>query len=226
MNVCVSILSKTIDESLKKIRTAEEYGADLIEIRIDGFEIYDDLSRIEKSTDIPLIATNRPAKEGGFFKEDEKKRIEILIEAAKEGFEYIDIELSTKNVAEIANIIRSFGSKVIISFHDFNRTPSTDEIQEIFEKELNKEADVCKLVTTAKRFDDNLRLFNFIYENAKRTKVVCFAMGEIGKVSRLVSPILGAFFTIASLDKGEETAHGQLGIVEMRELYERLGLSF
>ena len=48
-------------------------------------------------------------------------------------------------------------------------------------------------------------------------------MGEQGKVSRLLSPMFGAFFTFASLDQGNETAAGQMTIQEMRAAYDLLG---
>jgi 3-dehydroquinate dehydratase len=49
-------------------------------------------------------------------------------------------------------------------------------------------------------------------------------MGELGKPSRLLSPVFGAFFTIASLEKGRKTAQGQLTFQEMISAYEALGL--
>ena len=49
-------------------------------------------------------------------------------------------------------------------------------------------------------------------------------MGEHGKVSRLLSPLFGGFFTFASLEQGSETAPGQMSIKEMRSAYELLGL--
>ena len=48
-------------------------------------------------------------------------------------------------------------------------------------------------------------------------------MGKFGKISRLLSPLFGAFFTMASIGKDEETGPGQLEIGEMVELYEKLG---
>jgi 3-dehydroquinate dehydratase len=49
-------------------------------------------------------------------------------------------------------------------------------------------------------------------------------MGQLGKPSRLMSPVFGAFFTIASIEAGRRTASGQLTIREMRTLYKALGL--
>jgi 3-dehydroquinate dehydratase-1 len=48
-------------------------------------------------------------------------------------------------------------------------------------------------------------------------------MGEHGKISRLLSPVFGAFFTFASIEKDSETAAGQMSISEMRAAYGLLG---
>ncbi len=56
-------------------------------------------------------------------------------------------------------------------------------------------------MTTAKTIEDNLTLLDFVSKASRRAKIVCFAMGEQGKISRLLSPMFGAFFTFASLEK-------------------------
>ena len=82
---------------------------------------------------------------------------------------------------------------------------------------------VCKIVTTAKKIEDNLAVLNFVSAMSSKAKLVCFCMGEQGKVSRLLSPMFGAFFTFASLEQGSETAAGQMTIQEMRATYDLLG---
>ena len=74
-------------------------------------------------------------------------------------------------------------------------------------------------MTTAKKVEDNLPILNFISANSSKTKLVCFCMGEHGKISRLLSPIFGAYFTFASFDKNSETAAGQMSIEEMKSAY-------
>jgi 3-dehydroquinate dehydratase type I len=71
--------------------------------------------------------------------------------------------------------------------------------------------------------EDNLTTLNFTSATSSKTKVVCFCMGELGKVSRLLSPLFGGFFTFASLERGNETASGQITIQEMKASYELLG---
>lgn len=223
--ICVCILADNIENAIKKIKSIEKKNPDLIEIRLDYFNDFGNMKNILESTKIQLIATNRSAGEGGSFEGDEDARIKILLDAARSGFKYVDIELSTKDVAKIAKELHSLGSDVIISHHDFNKTPSNDEILKIHEDILKMGADVCKIVTTANDYNDNLRLLSFLNESFEKSKIVCFAMGEFGKISRIFSPIFGGFFTMASLEKGQETGPGQIEIGELKELYNKLGFN-
>lgn len=223
--ICVCILADNIENAIRKIRSVEKNNPDLIEIRLDYFNDFNNMKNIVESTKIPLIATNRSADEGGSFKEDEDARVKILLDAARSGFKYVDIELSTKDVAKITKDLHSLGSDVIISHHDFNKTPSNNEIRRIYEEMSKIDVDVCKIVTTANDYNDNLRLLSFLNENFEKSKIVCFAMGEFGKISRIFSPIFGGFFTMASLEKGQETGPGQIEIGELKELYNKLGFN-
>ncbi|MCS7114673.1 MAG: type I 3-dehydroquinate dehydratase [Nitrososphaerota archaeon] len=224
IRVCVSILPQTVNEALKLIKRAEKHGPDFIEVRLDHIREVSRLAEIAESTKIPLIATNRAKDCGGAFSGSEKERQQILLEAAAKGFEYVDIELSVAGLKSIVENLQQFGVKTIISFHDFEKTPEMPKIQEIFREQIENGAEVCKIVTTAKSLGDNLVLLNFLNEVGKSARVVCFAMGPLGKISRLLSPLFGGFFTIASLEKSLETAPGQMAIQELKEVYRALGV--
>ncbi|MEM3055154.1 MAG: type I 3-dehydroquinate dehydratase, partial [Candidatus Bathyarchaeia archaeon] len=124
---------------------------------------------------------------------------------------------------EFVEELRQLNVKPIISFHDFNETPSPQKMKEVLECEVAEGADICKIVTTAKKVDDNLTVLNFLHKASRKAKLVCFAMGPLGKPSRLLSPLFGGFFTIASLEHGGETAPGQMTIQELRTAYQALG---
>jgi 3-dehydroquinate dehydratase type I len=133
--------------------------------------------------------------------------------------------LSTPKLKEIVKALGDMNAKPIISFHDFNGTLNLPKLREVLKKEMANGAEVCKIVTTAKRAEDNLTVLNFVSQVHESAKIVCFSMGELGKPSRLLSPFFGGFFTIASLERGKETAPGQLTIREMRTAYDALGLT-
>jgi 3-dehydroquinate dehydratase-1 len=220
----VSILPKTADEALKLIDQAEEATTDLIEVRLDWLKSINGLADLASHGKTPKIATNRLTNCRGKFTGTETEQKQILLNAAKSGFEYVDIELSASNLREFTTEISEYGAKLIVSFHDFAHSLELAELNTVLEKEIACGADVCKIVTTARRIEDNLTLLNFTSVACKRANVVCFAMGDLGKVSRLLSPLFGCVFTFAALERGSETAPGQMTVQEMKNAYELLGL--
>ncbi|MCW3977449.1 MAG: type I 3-dehydroquinate dehydratase [Candidatus Bathyarchaeota archaeon] len=219
IKICVSVPPQTVTEALDLIEKAENLHADFIEVRLDSLKKHDQLADIAHCSDTPLIATNRSKKFQGKFLGGETERKKILIDAARNGFEYVDIELSTPKLKNIVNNLCEIGIRPIVSFHDFNETPSSMQLNKILKNEIAGGADVCKIVTTARSIEDNLIVLDFVSKACDNARIICFAMGELGKPSRLLSPVFGAFFTIASLESGRKTAQGQLTIQEMRSAY-------
>ena len=222
IKICISVPTQTVTEALDLIGKAESQHADFIEVRLDSLKKHNQLADIARCSNTPLIATNRSIECQGRFLGSETERKKILMDAARNGFEYVDIELSTPKLKNITSSLHEIGTKPIVSFHNFNETPSSLQLNKILKKEIASGADVCKIVTMARFVEDNLTMLDFVSKACKKAKMVCFSMGELGKSSRLLSPVFGAFFTIASLEKGRKTAQGQLTIQEMRNAYEAL----
>jgi 3-dehydroquinate dehydratase-1 len=170
-----------------------------------------------------LIATNRSGDCGGEYSGSERRRQQTLIEAAKKGADYIDVELSAPGLKDVIREALRRNVKPIISSHDFDETRGMEELEETLKKEIASGADVCKIVTTARSITDNLKVLEFTSRASKKSRIVCFSMGQLGKPSRLMSPIFGALFTIASLDGENGTASGQLTLQEARAAYKALG---
>jgi len=211
-------------EALSLIERAEKAQADLIEVRLDCLEASRNLSDLVKSTKIPLIATNKLLSEKGNFAGTETERQQTLFNAAKNDFEYVDVDLSSPKHKETIDKLKLLGAKPIVSYHKFDGALSISEMEKVLEQEIASGASVCKIITTAKQIEDNLTALNFVSTMSSKTKLVCFCMGELGKVSRLLSPMFGAFFTFASLQQGNETAVGQMTIQEMKAAYDLLEL--
>ncbi len=222
--ICVSILPKNNEEAQSLIEKAEKAKADFIEVRLDCLETSRNLKDLAKSTKTPLIATNKLKSEQGFFSGTQTQRQETLLNAAKNGFGYVDVDLSSQKHKETINQLKQLGAKPIVSYHKFDGALSVSEMNKVFAEEIASGASVCKIVTTATKVEDNLTALNFVASASSRAKLVCFCMGEQGKISRLLSPLFGAFFTFASLEPGSQTATGQMSISEMRTAYSLLGM--
>ena len=95
---------------MKLIDRAEEAGADLVEIRLDGMQKHENLAELAKHGNVPKIATNRLASCRGQFKGTETQQKQILLSAAKKGFDYVDIEVSASNLREFATEVSEYGA--------------------------------------------------------------------------------------------------------------------
>jgi 3-dehydroquinate dehydratase type I len=210
-------------EALRLIERAEKAKADFIEIRLDCLEESRKLKDLSGSTRTPLIATSKLLIEKGFLAGSEAERQKTLLNAASNGFEYVDVDSSSPICQETISQVLGFGAKPIVSYHNYDGVLNTAKMESILNKHIAIGAAVCKIVTTAKRVDDNLPLLSFVSFASAKAKLVCFCMGEEGKISRLLSPIFGAYFTFASLE-GSSTAPGQMSITEMRKAYALLGI--
>ena len=208
--ICAVIVSNDL-EAVKGV----EPLVDLFEARIDL--IGDGWQELVKQLNKPWIACNRCAEEGGSWQGNESERRKELLSAIELGASIIDIELVTGNLEEIVQLIKK-KAKCLLSFHDFKGTPSLDRMREIVQKELAAGADICKMVTTAQKLEDNLTVLQLISDFPK-TKVVSFAMGPLGSVSRILCPLVGGDFIYASVEEGQESASGQMTVRDLRNIY-------
>ena len=213
--ICVSLLPKDLNEAKNLIEKAEKREADLIEIRFDYLDSSIDLNEISKCGSSPKIAATLSNK-------SQTNNQKFLLKAARSGFEYVDIALGSVNQKNLIKKVKALNCKPIVSFHDFTGPLSILDLENILEQEISIGAEVCKIVPTAKKIQDNLEIINFVSKNSSSSHIVSFCMGQLGRLSRVLSPLFGGFFTFASLESGLETANGQLSIQELRELYKKL----
>ena len=209
------ICAVIVNNDLEAVREVEPF-VDLFEVRIDL--IGDGWQELVKQLKKPWIACNRSADEGGRWEGDEARRIEKLLKATELGADIIDLELRTTNLRQAIELIKK-RAKCLLSFHELRGTPPLNNMREIVQRQLEAGADVCKIVTTAQRFEDNLTILQLISEFSK-TRIVAFAMGPLGFASRVLCPLFGGDFTYASIEPGKESASGQITVREMRKLYE------
>ncbi len=216
-------MPKTIEEAKRLEEEVERKEADLIEIRLDLLNSDTNLEDIKNHIDMIKIGTIRSSNRGGMFSGSEEARFQTLLNASRVGFDYIDIEDSVENLEIKIKSLRELGSKIIISHHNMESTPTLIELENILNRNLQFKGDVYKIVTTAKSIEDSLVTLNFL-NTTQNFNVVCFAMGNYGRISRVVSPFFGGFFTMASIKKGDETAKGQLTIDDLKTIYQTIDL--
>ena len=226
--ICIPIIAMTNEEALLKMESSFPQ-ADIVELRIDYIRNINlnelvSTKRAGAYRNMPLLITNRKTDEGGRFEGSERERVALLKEAVELGVEYVDIELSTEEalIEELLQKIHNNDNqaKLIISHHDFNRTSSEKELKDRFNECLKAGADIVKMVTYANSMEDNLRVLDLIsYAKRKNEEIIAFCMGDLGRISRVMAPLFGSYLSFASLEKGDESAPGQITINDMKQIF-------
>ena len=219
--ICVSIVAENWKKAIQDIRKAERLGANLFELRMDLMGSFEGLAKIREATKLPLIATNRLKGQGGHYEGDERQRVNSLLKACDTGFDYVDLELTTRDLSSVIAEIRLRGIKTILSHHDFLKTPPFIGLKEILSHELAYKPDICKIVGTSRTLDDNFTYLALL-QQLQGQRLICFGMGERGRLSRILSPLFGGEFTFASISEGRESASGQVPIEELIKIYRLL----
>ena len=219
--ICIPIVARTQDAALMQMEKSFPL-ADILELRIDHIEDVN-LEKLMSKKRGKILVTNRRRDEGGGFSGTEVERVELLKEAVGLGADYVDIEMGTAEalIKELAARIGNHHgrTKWIISHHDLNGTPSERALRRRLDECKRTGADIIKIVTYAKRMEDNLRVLGLIpYARRKDQEIAAFCMGEMGRISRIMAPLLGSYFNYASLERGTESAPGQLTIEEMKQV--------
>jgi 3-dehydroquinate dehydratase type I len=187
---------------------------------MDFMESIVGFKEIYSSTDIPIIATCRSLKLGGNFRGDEFQRINHLLDAIENGASFVDIEMGVED--ELMNQLRRKASKndcqIIISKHFTTNTPEYIDLLSLIESMKKSGADILKVVVTPESIKDCNRVLQLYNLENLETPLIAFAMGDIGKFTRVSALYLGAPFMYVSQDSGREAAPGQISLSEMRAI--------
>ena len=213
---CVSIA----ETSPKKIRIKLKEAlkkSDYVEVRLDFLkkeQVPNTLEIIKKDLN-KIVCTLRPKTEGGKFEGSEKERISIIKLISEYNPYLLDVEYNTlKKNKELLKYLKSTKTKLLVSWHDFKKTPKTTELQNKI-KQMSKFSSNVKIVSTAKSTDDSTRMLE-LYSKKGKNNLISFAMGDAGKISRILCLYLGSPYTYVSL--GKAVAPGQFSIDEVNNI--------
>lgn len=221
--ICGAVIGQNIETMRASVARAIDQGADLIELRIDGLH---DSTGWEKllPVKVPVILTNRPEREGGGFKGDENKRVEVLLQSIARGVSCIDIEFSTPEPLRerVMSQAKKSGIAVLMSHHDFSLTPSIEVLTDMAKRLVGAGCDLAKIVTFAGDRKDALRILDFLAQVQDEVAVplIAFAMGDAGRITRIAAPVFGSPIVYAAA--GEATAPGQFDVATMKRLLSEL----
>lgn len=218
VRICVVVTGNTLSKFLENLREAES-KSDFVELRADHINSLkeSDIEKIRKAVTKTAIFTCRRKDEGGLYEGSEPERNKIIRKALELDFEYVDIELKTVKTS----IFTPKNSKIIVSYHNFEVTPSYQTLNSIANDMRENGADIIKIATMAKHDDDNNKLFKLLMNKKLSEEMIIVGMGEKGKLTRIMSPLMGGFLTFANI-KGQSTAPGQIDKDVLESTYDDL----
>ncbi len=208
--ICVSLANIGYEECLALVKEEP-----FVEFRFDKLDLSADEIRRVVGSSKRSIATFRPGTDA------QEMRMQTLLTAIRAGATYVDIELDAdpRYRKELIKDARAAGCDVIISYHNFDRTPEIRQLKKIAASCRKLGADVVKLACRVNAEED-VRVLMSLYDEAGRMAVI--GMGEKGLITRIAGPFMGAEFTFASPGSGKETAPGQIDRKSLESLILRI----
>ena len=215
---CVSIAEKTPYKVKQMLKIALK-KSDYVEIRFDFLntnDVPETLEAIKKEIN-KVVCTLRPKREGGKFSGNEKERIAIIKLIAEYNPFLLDVEFNTlKRNQTLRKYLRSAKTRLLVSWHDFKKTPSSAELKRRMEQ-MGKFSSNVKIVSTAKSTNDSSRMLELYSKKGKNVNnLISFAMGDAGRISRILCLYLGSPYTYVSL--GKAVAPGQFSVDEIKKI--------
>ena len=195
------------------------------ELAFSELDFQTSIEKLKESISGKVIFTCRPKSEGGDFTGSEKERISVIDAAIASKVSYVDLEINIdkklrKKLMDSAN---KNGIKIIASYHDFEGTPSSNEIIELVEK--NQEmGDLVKACYTANSNEDGLQVVDASWElSEKELNYSLMATGSSGDWCRLHAPILNQDMVYTTLDSDYHlSSRGLVNVGDLRESWKIL----
>lgn len=225
--ICVPLVAENEEELKRALEALDGTVWDLAEWRVDYFEAFGDETKLEYALGLirktlgerPLLFTFRSAREGGEREISWEQYARLNIWAAGSGLiDLADVEMSwgRERVSELIGKLQNLGACVLVSSHDFEKTPDTMRMVEILREMQNLGADISKLAVMPECREDVLRLLEasvMMRERWADRPFVTMSMGAMGAISRVGAGFDGSAITFGTA--GRSSAPGQVPADEL-----------
>ncbi|WP_088825336.1 type I 3-dehydroquinate dehydratase [Listeria goaensis] len=231
--ICVSLMGKTIADLKREVALINEFDVDIIEWRADYFGKVHDLETVKWALreirplikTKPLLFTFRTKGEGGELEMKDDFYFELNRVMVRTGeVDLLDVELfhDETAVAELVSHAHASNVKVLMSSHDFEKTPPRSEILARFARMESLQADITKIAVMPENGADALVLLDAMntLKNEATKPFVAISMGTLGVISRLSGGFFGSAITYGSI--GKASAPGQVPVQNLRLILDAL----
>ncbi len=236
--IIVPTTGKTAAEVLEQARViGANPDVDMIEFRIDYLDFATDAAKVAElgkqvaaaAQHKPMIMTFRTKAEGGpkaISDADYGKLYEALIPA---GFiDLLDVEMfrNQQIVKQLVADAHKHGVRIVMSNHDFQKTPATAEIVSRLRKQDQLGADVLKIAVMPQSPADVVKLLDAsvqIRGQYSTKPLLVMSMGGVGSLTRLSGEVSGSDMTFGMI--GVPSAPGQIDVKQLRQVLDTIHAS-
>lgn len=226
----VPITAKTKEQALAQAQViANTADADLAEFRIDLLSFANDTKQVialghelkKILGNKPMIATIRTKNEGGQLEISDVDYGKTYQAYLKNPFmDWLDVEMfrDQKVVSEIVQKAHQKKVLVVMSNHDFQKTPSQDEIEKRLLKQDQMGADILKIAVMPKSKQDVFTLMNATLKVSQQTTkpLLTMSMGQLGSISRVATANMGGSYSFGMI--GQASAPGQIDVTKLKQI--------
>ncbi|HBG68090.1 3-dehydroquinate dehydratase [Kandleria vitulina] len=224
--ICIPVTEKTAKDILETVKSYETHdGWDVLEVRLDYFEYYEDIDEvisllkdIRQVTSRLVLATIRTIEEGGRVAVGPDTYFNHLKAMCESGcIDLVDIELTKGNSCVTQCVYAAHANDVvaIISKHDFNETPDNYTMKKYLRKMDDLGGDILKLAVMPQNKADVIRVLEVTDEvnNDVEPLLITISMGYLGSITRVSGESYGSVMTFATI--GKKSAPGQIPLDQM-----------
>ena len=238
--ICIPIIGRRAEDILEAAETITTLPADVVEWRADHYEAVAEPGAVppvldalrKKLPDTLLLFTFRTKKEGGLA---DLLDLELFTgapapepdgQATTGGQAAADRRARPAAnpglLAPVITLAHAHGGRVVLSSHDFQKTPSENELYRRLFLMESMGGDLAKLAVMPNCEQDVLTLLSATRKaaDALNVPVITMSMGRLGAVSRISGRLTGSCMTFGTA--GEESAPGQLPAKTLKHILETL----
>lgn len=230
--VIVPLMGTTLEELLLEIKIIKKFNLDIVEWRADMLKQIDDLTQVKQTLSalrdelypLPLLFTFRTHREGGNKTIEDSYYETLLVEVMEtKQIDLLDVELFSPKVTEIMEVAKENEITIIMSNHDFEKTPAKEEIMWRLRRMQELGAHITKIAVMPNKPADVLTLLDATHTMqalyADRP-MITMSMASTGAISRLSGEIFGS---AASFGAGvKASAPGQIPANDLKHILELL----
>ena len=199
----------------------------IIEYRAD-FANYSDISSIKnhltvirEKINLPILFTLRDKTERGNFSGSNLQKNNIFLSVINL-IDAIDLEAALAgDNSEIIAIAKEKNLTVILSYHNFDKTPDLSALEIVINNSFDAGADISKIATLCDQKNDALRLLSL---PVKFQNIATVGMGKYGPLTRVAAPALGSLLAYAFTDNSSALIPGQLTVEQLKLVWKLIGI--